>query len=147
MIPKIVKLLAAQLSSDKSCRIWHLKTSNEILQADQNLEEANGSRCQDFITKYNVIQKQLQDVCGRDDLVSGFLSKAKGQLLRVATCLHVLFNIDSPNEVDEIIGEIPIKAGINFIEVCCQHAFSITGRHSASQQTEETVDGMSMLSD
>jgi len=42
------------------------------------------------------------------------------------------------------IGEIPIKASINFIEVCCQHAFSITGRHHALQPMEETVDGMSI---
>ena len=129
------------MSSDKSCRIWYLKTSNGT---PQNPEEASDSTRQiinqDFVTKYNDIQKHLQAVCGRDDLVSGFLSKSKGQLLRVATCLR----INSPNTVDETIGEIPIKASINFIEFCCQHAFSITGRHHALQPMEETVDGMSI---
>jgi len=111
-----------------------------------SLDEASDSTHQilnkDFVTKYNDIQRHLQDVCGRDDLVSGFLSKSKGQLLRVATCPHVLFNINSPNAVDETIGESPIKASINFIEVCCQHAFSITGRHNALQQMGESVDSM-----
>ena len=62
------------------------------------------------------------------------LSKSKGQILRVATALHVLFNISTDDEdgsivteeddtndmVPVVITERAILAAINFVELCCQ---------------------------
>ena len=46
------------------------------------------------------------------DLISGFFSKAKSQTLRVAVCLHVLFNIESPDTIPAEIAEAALKAAI-----------------------------------
>ena len=83
----------------------------------------------------------MQAFCEQDDLISGFLSKAKGQLLRIATCLHVLFKISTPNDIDETIDELALKAAIDFIEVCCDHAFMITGRRNILHRVENDEDG------
>lgn len=93
------------------CRSWHLP-----------------EEFPDFVTKHDKIQAQLEKICGHDDLISGFLSKAKGQTLRVAVCLHILFNIESPNTIPAEISENALKAAINFTDVCCTHASLITGR-------------------
>jgi len=89
-----------------------------------------------------LIQKQLKAYCGQDDLICGFLSKAKGQLLRIATCLHVLFKINTPDNIDQTIDEQAIKAAIDFIEVCCDHAFMITGRHNILHRVGASKNGM-----
>lgn len=83
----------------------------------------------------------MKDFSGQDDLVSGFLSKAKGQLLRVATCLHVLFKIETPGEIDQMIDELALSAAIDFIEVCCEHAFMITGRRNILHRVDGDNDG------
>lgn len=93
------------------CRSWHLP-----------------EEFPDFVTKHDKIQAQLEKICGHDDLISGFLSKAKGQTLRVAVCLHILFNIESPNTIPAEISKDALKAAINFTDVCCMHASLITGR-------------------
>ena len=93
------------------CRSWHLP-----------------KEFPEFVAKHDKIQTQLENICGHDDLVCGFLSKAKGQTLRVAVCLHILFNIESPNTVPPEISETALKAAINFLDVCCTHASLITGR-------------------
>lgn len=83
------------------CRSWHLP-----------------KEFPDFVTKHDKIQGQFEKICGHDDLISGFLSKAKGQTLRVAVCLHVLFNIESSNRIPVEISEDTLKAAINFTDVC-----------------------------
>ena len=83
----------------------------------------------------------MKDFCGQDDLVSGFLSKAKGQLLRVATCLHVLFKVETPDSIDQAIDELALKATIDFIEVCCEHAFMITGRRNILHRMDGDNNG------
>ena len=80
------------------------------------------------MTKHDKIQEQLEKIRGHDDLISGFLSKARGQTLRVAVCLHVLFNIESPDTIPAEIAEAAFKAAINFTDVCCTHTSLITGR-------------------
>ena len=49
---------------DHSVRIWKLSQS-----------------CEKFGDKYDIIQEQLEDMCGTDDLLTGVLSKSKGQIL------------------------------------------------------------------
>lgn len=143
-----MELLAAQLPRDdkESCKIWLLKASNDNSASNDDSASTDDFPTEDsnniFVNKYNSIQKQLQTFCGRDDLISGFLSKSKGQLLRVATCFHVLFKIESPSNISETIEELPLKAAVNFIEVCCSHAFHITGRQNPLQDPDDAINGM-----
>ena len=66
------------------------------------------------------------------------LSKSKGQILRVAAALHVLFNIETPLAVPAVISDDAVKAAVNIIDVCIQHAAFLAGRGDV----EETVRGM-----
>jgi len=66
------------------------------------------------------------------------LSKAKGLILRVAACIHVLVSDYKGNEtqknfkptVKEIpttISEASITAAENFVNTCCQHCVFLSG--------------------
>ena len=66
------------------------------------------------------------------------LSKSKGQILRVAACLHVLFmdfsekNTGVPTsfkDIPEEIDEKAIVAAQNYVEVCCQHIVFLAGKN------------------
>jgi hypothetical protein len=46
------------------------------------------SDCSAFQTTFDKVQEQLEDLCGMDDLLTGVLSKSKGQILRVAAVLN-----------------------------------------------------------
>ena len=59
---------------------------------------------------------------------TGMLSKSKGQILRVAATMHVLFHINEPLNIPEIIGEDAVKASENFVQVCLQNAAYLAGR-------------------
>jgi hypothetical protein len=74
----VVGLMSSQWKNDKSVRTWMLPKS-----------------CKVFSAKFDEIQQQLQAISCMDDLLAGMLSKAKGQILRVAATLHVLFHIDT----------------------------------------------------
>ena len=94
-----------------------------------------------FVTKHDMIQNQLERICGKDELLSGLLSKAKGQLLRVATCLHVLFNLETPDKIEDKISIDALSAAIDFVDVCCDHASLITGRRCISDEVKNSSKG------
>ena len=56
------------------------------------------------------------------------LSKSKGQILRISACLHVLFHIDSPLNIPDIISSDAIRAAIDLVSVCIQHAAFLAGQ-------------------
>lgn len=56
------------------------------------------------------------------------LSKSKGQILRVATALHVLFHVGSFDSISDQITEEAIAASVNFVGLCCQQTAYIAGR-------------------
>ena len=56
------------------------------------------------------------------------LSKSKGQILRVAAVLHVLFHLEQPDKIPPEISVAALKAADNFVSVCLQHAAYIAGR-------------------
>ena len=56
------------------------------------------------------------------------LSKSKGQSLRVATALHVLFHVGSFDSISDQITEEAIAASVNFVGLCCQQTAYIAGR-------------------
>ena len=58
----------------------------------------------------------------------GMMSKSLGQILRVSAAMHVLFHLDEEGPLPNTISQEAIEAGIDFVEVCCQHTAFITGR-------------------
>jgi hypothetical protein len=66
------------------------------------------------------------------------LSKEKGQILRVAASLHVLFNIDTPHTISQEISDDAVKAAVDLVDVCIQHAAFLAGRGDV----EETIQGL-----
>ena len=69
------------------------------------------------------------------------LSKAKGQVLRVAASLHVLFNIDTPLTIPQEISDAAIKAAVDLVEVCIQHATFLAGRGDVDKAIQGLVEG------
>ena len=92
--------------------------------------------CKVFTDKYDEIQKQLESICGRDELLGGLLSKAKGQILRVAATLHILFCLSTPDDTPDVISDAAVSAAINFVHVCCGHTSLITGRGLISEEID-----------
>lgn len=61
------------------------------------------------------------------------LSKSKGQILRIAATLHVLFNWENPKDIPQEISSDALKAAINFVDVCIQHSAYLGGRGDISE--------------
>ena len=73
-------------------------------------------------------------------LIIGMQSKSRGQILRVAATLHVLFHMDTPNAIPNEISEDALKAAVDFVDVCTQHVSYISGRGVISDAIEELQD-------
>ena len=80
----------------------------------------------------------------------GMLSKSKGQVLRVAATLHVLFyNATCIDEQEDIaVSSVPstistkaILAAENFVDTCCQHAAFIAGRSKMADEITRLTSG------
>ena len=56
------------------------------------------------------------------------LSKSKGQVLRIAAVMHVLFHIENPNAIPSELSEAAVKAADCFVDLCLQHAAFLGGR-------------------
>ena len=56
------------------------------------------------------------------------LSKSRGQLLRVAATMHVLFNWNTPQTIPTTISDEALKAADSFVSMCVQHALYLAGR-------------------
>lgn len=69
------------------------------------------------------------------------LSKSKGQILRVAATLHVLFHVNEPQVIPDEISRDAIEAAINLVEVCIQHAAYLAGRGDVHSMIEEIMKG------
>ena len=62
------------------------------------------------------------------------LSKSKGQILRVAATFHVLFHLQSPEDVTSQISEEAIAAAITFVGMCCQQTAFVAGRGDVREE-------------
>ena len=71
----------------------------------------------------------------------GLLSKSKGQIIRIAATLHVLFNIETPLAIPTVISDAAIKAAINLVDVCIQHAAFLAGRGDVEETVQEMIKG------
>lgn len=70
------------------------------------------------------------------------LSKSKGQVLRVAAVLHVLFVDPSTlSTIPSLISVEAITAAQNFVDTCCQHAAFIAGRGLVNEEIQHLVSG------
>ena len=74
--------------------------------------------------------------------VVGMLSKSKGQILRVAAVLQVLFHVDNPHNIPAKVGEDVMKAAISHVDLCIQHAAYITGRGRVQDEVESVYQIM-----
>lgn len=61
------------------------------------------------------------------------LSKSKGQILRVAATMHVLFHWAKPQDIPSEISDNAIAAAINFVDVCIQHTAFLAGRGEVNE--------------
>ena len=59
--------------------------------------------CTTLRSKFDENQRMLSTVTGHDGLISGILSKQKGQILRVAAICHVLSELDVTAEHSDIL--------------------------------------------
>ena len=64
------------------------------------------------------------------------LSKSRGQYLRVAATLHVLFNWKTPHNIPVTISNEALKAADSFVTMCVQHASYLSGRGELSEAIE-----------
>lgn len=74
----------------------------------------------------------------------GMLSKSKGQILRTAATLHVLFNLETPLTIPSVISDSAIKAAVNLVDVCLQHAAFLAGRGDIDDMIQEMIKGILM---
>ena len=65
--------------------------------------------------------------------LSGMLSKSKGQILRIAITMHVLFNWENPQDIPDEISLSSLKAAV---DVCMQHAAYLGGRRDIQEEVE-----------
>ena len=76
--------------------------------------------------------------------LAGMLSKAKGQILRVAAALHVLFNINTPLTIPQEISDAAIKAAVDLVDVCIQHAAFLARRGDVDETIQGLAEGTTM---
>lgn len=82
----------------------------------------------------------------------GMLSKAKGQILRVAGILNVLFcdryedGLIHPNEnIPIVITNAALKAAQDFVDTACQQAAYLSGRGLIEKEIQRFSVGMCNL--
>ena len=79
--------------------------------------------------------------CGSLFFFVGMLSKSKGQILRVAATMHVLFHWEEPQNIPNEISDKALMASINFVDICIQHAAYLAGRG----EIQEAIDSFEMI--
>ena len=77
-----------------------------------------------------------------DVMLAAMLSNAKGQIMRVAATLHVLFNVNTPVDIPEEISDAALKAAVNVVDVCIQHAAFLAGRGDVDEEIQRIVEGI-----
>ncbi len=75
-----------------------------------------------FKSKFDEIQGKLEELCGRDDLLTGVLSKSKSAVF------NALFSLDPNYPLSDILSDKAVAAAVNFVELCNEHITIIGGR-------------------
>ena len=84
--------------------------------------------CSEFQFRFDSIQEQLEELCGMDDLLTGLLSKSKGQILQLAAVFNALYSLDPSHLLNTKLSSLSVKAAINFVQVCNEHTAIMGGR-------------------
>ncbi|KXJ15408.1 hypothetical protein AC249_AIPGENE10238 [Exaiptasia diaphana] len=118
---------------------------SNLIQGRRNLDqqsrkilELNKEKCPSYCRVFNEIQNKLKNIAGYDDMITGMLSKSKGQILPVAGVFSVLFEIGLENVTEEIT-DVALAAAINFVELSCDHAFFLASRSSVKDEIESVL--------
>ena len=151
----LAPLMSTLWSPDKKETRWVLpRRQKDGTEDDDAVVEMS---CGYFQTKYDKVQADIKTIGCMDDLLSGnntlfcfyeviyaimcvhvgMLSKSKGQVLRVATILHVLFNMGNPTNIPRKISENSVKAADKIVDLCLQHAAYLGGRGLIHDAIEE----------
>ena len=69
------------------------------------------------------------------------LSKSKGQILRLAAVLQVLFQVKENTDQSNVISDEALCAAIDFIQTSMQHTAYIAGRDMISKELEKVEEG------
>ena len=77
------------------------------------------------------------------------LSKAKGQILRVAAALHTMFDDSIDPETGEMtlppiastISTKAVSAAIDIVDTCCQHTAFMAGRGNIEDEIKQLTTG------
>ena len=81
------------------------------------------------------------------------LSKAKGQILRVAAYIHALISDYKDHEMEEDFSPVPkalpstisedaIIAAEDFVTTCCQHCAYLSGRSTIENEIKRCSEGI-----
>ena len=75
------------------------------------------------------------------------LSKSRGQLLRIATILHLLFSVQKQNEslISDEISEVAVLAAVDFIKKVCQQTAFIAGKGIIEEEVQACKTGTHIL--
>ena len=74
------------------------------------------------------------------------LSKSRGQLLRIATILHLLFSVQKQNEsLSDEISEVAVLAAVDFIKKACQQTAFIAGKGIIEEEVQACKTGTHIL--
>ena len=84
-----------------------------------------------FHKKFDKIQ-ELEELCGLDDLLTGVLSKSKGQILPLAACMNALFSLDPLHPLKAELSPTSIDASIDYVEVCIEHTSVMGGQKNTT---------------
>ena len=63
-------------------------------------------------------------------------SKSRGQILRVAATMHVLFHLDTPLSISTTISVEVLKAAQDFVETSNQHVAYLAGRGDIAEAVD-----------
>lgn len=64
------------------------------------------------------------------------LSKSRGQILRVAATMHVLFHLDTPLSIPTTISDEALKAAQDFVETSNQHVAYLAGHGDIAEAVD-----------
>lgn len=115
------------------------------------------TKCEAFQKYFDEVQEDLQSIAGMDELLSGtylkynhiiilhniinfflgMLSKSRGQVLRVAAVLHLLFHLNEDTPLPDNVTEEAVIAATNLVKVACQQTAFISGRKSLKEEVEK----------
>lgn len=74
-------------------------------------------------------------------LYLGMLSKSRGQVIRIATILHMLFNTEEEDLCTKV-SDGAVKAAINLVKTACQQTAFIAGKGLIQEEMQGYKAGM-----